>query len=141
MALIPVAVPVTAPVKTIPKLAGLARVPPDALKSIASPMVVVIAALPEIITGPVAVEMAFIVPVKPGDEPSARLPPVPAKSTTKDEPPPTERMPPFSISRVPEISTSRPMIASVPSSSTVTLGSFNVMELAKACVPDGIVTT
>jgi hypothetical protein len=101
----------------------------------ASPLLVVTAPLPVIVTGPVAVDTVVIVPVKPGEFPSTRLPPVPAKSAVNEELPPSERVPPFSITRNPAVFINDATIVNDPSSSSVALGSLKVREFTVTVVP------
>ena len=84
---------------------------------------------------PSAVEIAFTVPVKPGDDPSTRLPPVPIKSAVKAAPPPSESVPPFDSWRKPALMASENRTESVPSSRIVALGSLTVSDFTTAVAP------
>src|SRR5262249_17600054 len=95
---------------------------------------------PSINTNPdVALDVASIVPVNPGDEPRIKVPPKPSKLVMKDEPPPSESVPPL-ISNRPAVSVKEVAIEREPASTSVILGSSRMIELTETDVPEAIGT-
>src|SRR5450756_915864 len=97
----PFAAPVMAPINVSVTLAGLPAVPPEAVKSTASPLVLVTLPAPVIANVPLPAAMPSIVPVKPRALSSCSVSLPPEKVTFSAPEPASSSVPPLSMIREP----------------------------------------